>query len=73
MPSIPDAPNEGHAAAGWVVRVTHVRGPFTHVVGLPEEIGPTADALHLTQEGAGRLAMDLCKAGWTAYAEPRRR
>lgn len=61
-----------HAAthAGWVVRVTSVKGPFTHVVGLPEELGPATEALRFTQPGAQRLAMELCKAGWTAYYEP---
>ncbi len=66
------SPDNPPGAATWVVRVTHVKGPFTHVVGLPEEVGPVADALHFTQEGASRLAMDLCKLGWVAYAEPRR-
>ncbi len=60
------------SAARWVVRVTHVKGPHTHVIGLPEEIGPASEALLMTEDGAGRLSMDLCRSGWTAYAEPRR-
>lgn len=51
------------------MRVTGVRGP-NHIVGLPEELGPSTEALHFTQEGASRLARELCAAGWTAWWEP---
>lgn len=65
--------SQSSRAASWVVRVTHVKGPHTHVVGLPEELGPSSEALLMTQEGASRLAMDLSRSGWVAYAEPGRR
>ena len=66
------APNEPPGAPCWIVRVSGVKGPFSYVTGLPEEIGPQADALHLSREGAFRLSMELCKLGWTAYADPLR-